>query len=149
MVKKLFSILIVVALMIGAILPIIPVEAQPGTIAWSRTYSYPVANCVRQTNDGGYIGGGQNEVWKLDASGNITWQKTYGSTESERAYSIQKASDGGYLLSGETWSLSLAEIIVEAKPMGIASDCYRNASQRQLAGDCFVYFRRICKELDC
>jgi hypothetical protein len=68
---------------------------QPGgpvhAAQWARTYggaSTDVANSVQPTADGGYIvagstssfGAGGTDAWvlKLDASGSILWQKTYG-----------------------------------------------------------------------
>jgi hypothetical protein len=39
-------------------------------------------------------------VVKLDASGAITWQKAYGGSEDETAYSIRQTPDGDYIISG-------------------------------------------------
>jgi hypothetical protein len=41
---------------------------------------------------------------KLDGSGNVQWQKTYGGTGSEDASAIAPTPDGGYVVAGETWS---------------------------------------------
>jgi len=84
-----------------------------GNITWQKTYggsSYEYANSIEQTSDGGYIiagytssfGAGSQDMWilKLDSSGNVTWQKTYGGSESDMAYSIQQTSDGGYIVAG-------------------------------------------------
>jgi gliding motility-associated-like protein len=45
-------------------------------------------------------GNGDVYVIKTDLNGNIVWQKFYGGTEMEAAYSIIRASDGGYFLAG-------------------------------------------------
>ncbi len=52
------------------------------------------------------FGAGIYDVWilKLDANGNVVWQKTYGGADYDHAYSIQQTSDGGYIVAGETWS---------------------------------------------
>ena len=67
---------------------------RDGTITWQKTYGgsgYDDAYSIQQTSDGGYIvagdtysfGAGSGDVWvlKLDQCGNITWQKTYGGSE--------------------------------------------------------------------
>ena len=89
-----------------------------GKITWQKAYGgtgYDFANSVMQTTDGGYIvagqtssfGAGKDDVWvmKITNSGDVTWQKTYGGTESELAFSIQQTNpDGGYIMTGGTYS---------------------------------------------
>ena len=41
---------------------------------------------------------------KLDASGNLSWQRSLGGSGDEVAYSIQQTDDGGYIVAG--WSFS-------------------------------------------
>ncbi len=70
------------------------------------------AYSIQQTSDGGYIvagytesfGAGDCDAWviKLDANGNVQWQKTYGGRSDDEAYSIQQTSDGGYIVAGDT-----------------------------------------------
>jgi len=85
-----------------------------GAIQWEKTYGgsgYDFARSIRQTSDGGYIVAGETssfgantEVWvlKLDADGNIQWQKTYGGPNYDIAHSIQQTSNGGFIVAGET-----------------------------------------------
>ena len=88
-----------------------------GNVAWQKTYgginADDVAFSIRQTQEGGYIvagrtdsslGAGKDDVWvlKLDANGNVTWQKTYGGGNWDYAYSIQQTSEGGYIVAGWT-----------------------------------------------
>jgi len=90
-----------------------------GTLQWQKSLggsNQDVANCIRQTTDGGYIVAGESystngdvtgnhgisDYWivKLDASGTMQWQKSLGGTSYEGANSIQQTSDGGYILAG-------------------------------------------------
>ena len=87
-------------------------------ITWQKAYGgtgYDVACSVQQTQDGGYIVaggtvsfgiGGTTNIWliKLDASGSITWEKAYGGTGYDVAYSARQTRDGGYILIGRTSS---------------------------------------------
>ncbi len=75
---------------------------------------------VRQTNDGGYIvvsasasndgdvsgNHGNLDYWiaKLDAVGNIEWQKSLGGTSVDFPFCIRQTKDGGYIASGWTYS---------------------------------------------
>jgi hypothetical protein len=43
-------------------------------------------------------------VAKTDATGTIQWQKTYGGTNSDTAASIKTTADGGYIVTGTTFS---------------------------------------------
>jgi hypothetical protein len=82
------------------------------------------ANFFQQTSDGGYILAGYTSSFgvdssdifliKTDANGNVVWAKTYGGTGDDRAYSVQQTSDGGYIVTGFTYSFgaSLADIFL-------------------------------------
>ncbi|MEI8204162.1 MAG: T9SS type A sorting domain-containing protein [Bacteroidota bacterium] len=97
-------------------------QAQP-TIQWQKCLggsSVEIARCIQQTNDGGYIVAGYSsssngdltgnhggyDVWvvKLNAMGSIQWQKNYGGSEHDYAFSIQQTIDGGYIVGGTTES---------------------------------------------
>lgn len=89
----------------------IPVEE------WNKTFrgtGSDGANSVQQTSDGGYVvagytssyGAGEDDAWliKTDGNGNEEWNKTFGGSSWDRAYSVQQTSDGGYILAGSTSS---------------------------------------------
>jgi len=94
-----------------------------GDVQWQKSLGgsdEDFAQSIQQTSDGCYIiagysrsddgdvlgnDGGQ-DIWivKLTNEGEIKWQKTFGGTQAERAYSIQQTSDYGYVLAGFTQS---------------------------------------------
>jgi uncharacterized delta-60 repeat protein len=93
-----------------------------GNVTWQKTYgssSHEYAWSIHETSDGGFIvagstnsyGAGRDDYWvlKLDASGNVIWQKTYGGSSHEYAQSIQETSDGGFIVAGYTYSYGAGE----------------------------------------
>lgn len=97
-----------------------------GNIEWEKIYSGDRDDDiseVHQTPDGGYIavgsyGYGYNstDVWvfKLDSSGNITWQRRHGEPfypQYDTGYTLLVMSDGGYFVGGRIhayWLLKLS-----------------------------------------
>ncbi|MBX3257764.1 MAG: T9SS type A sorting domain-containing protein [Chitinophagaceae bacterium] len=90
-----------------------------GNIQWQKTLGgryFDEAYSIQQTTDGGYIVAGNsssndgdvsgnhggNDYWvvKLDATGNIQWQKSLGGTGEDKAKSVQQTTDGGYIVAG-------------------------------------------------
>jgi hypothetical protein len=82
---------------------------------WSRMYGGNLSDTAHysiQTADGGYIvaahtssfaiGGEDFWVLKIDAEGEIQWNKTYGGAGNDMVYSIIQTVDGGYALAGYT-----------------------------------------------
>ena len=47
---------------------------------------------------------------KLDASGNMLWQQTYGDTLSNYGYAMQPSIDGGFLLLGYTFEIEVIKV---------------------------------------
>jgi hypothetical protein len=91
--------------------------ARNGDIIWQKTYGgsgLDAAILIQQTTDDGYIvtgitesfgaGGKDALILKLDNSGNVIWQKTYGGSGDDRAQCIQQTTDGGYVVAGYTSS---------------------------------------------
>jgi len=93
-----------------------------GEIEWQKTYggdSSDEAHAIRQTNDGGYIvagathsfGVGDEDLWilKLNAHGDCEWQKTIGGEGQDYTRSIRQTFDGGYIVTGTTYSFGLGD----------------------------------------
>ncbi|MBK6729893.1 MAG: T9SS type A sorting domain-containing protein [Bacteroidetes bacterium] len=99
--------------------------SQSPDIAWETNIGgndWDELRSINQTPDGGYILGGFSisgisgnktatqiglydfYLVKLNASGNIDWQKTYGGNQSDQCYTVIPTSDGGYFAGG--WSES-------------------------------------------
>ena len=84
-----------------------------GNVEWNQTYGgagKDFAYSMVQTSDGGYalagetysFGAGDSDFWlvKVDSSGSIQWNRTYGEPTADGANSIIQTSDGGYALAG-------------------------------------------------
>ncbi|MFX0196918.1 MAG: NosD domain-containing protein [Candidatus Hodarchaeota archaeon] len=103
---------------------VIKIDAT-GTVVWEKTYGGPAddgSRSIEQTADGGYIiagttksyGAGDKDVWviKIDATGTVIWDKTYGGPESEMGRIIEQTADGGYIIAGTTMSYGAGSIDV-------------------------------------
>ena len=96
-----------------------------GDIVWQSTIGgsdEDYLRSIQQTSDGGYILGGnstsniggnksensqgKDDYWivKLDATGDIRWQKTIGGSEIELFGSVQQSIDNRYIMSGASLS---------------------------------------------
>ncbi|MFH0701770.1 MAG: hypothetical protein V2A62_05015 [Candidatus Woesearchaeota archaeon] len=86
-----------------------------GNLEWDKTFggsSLDEVDSIQQTKDLGYIvtgetgskGAGEEDAWifKLDENGNLEWDKTFGGSNSDVAYSVQQTNDGGYIVAGDT-----------------------------------------------
>ena len=51
-------------------------------------------------------GAGNNDIWilRLDGSGNLVWEKTYGGIAYDLATSIVEVNGGGFAVAGYTYS---------------------------------------------
>ena len=92
-----------------------------GTIEWEQSYGGGGIDQVYTmdlTNDGGFVLAGysntangdvstiygKNDIWviRLDANGNILWNRNYGGTDSEFGFSIDALDDGRFIIFGFT-----------------------------------------------
>jgi hypothetical protein len=95
--------------------------AGPAVAAtWARTYGglgNDFGNSIQQTSDGGFIvtgstdfGAGWWDAWvlKLNALGEVTWEKTYGGDDFDWGESVLQTSDGGFIVAGGTRSFGVS-----------------------------------------
>ncbi len=94
-----------------------------GALQWQRALGGSGSDeslIIRQTADGGYITIGQTrsndsdiifthglaDIWvvKLNDTGAILWQKTYGGSSLDYGYSIMATPSGGYIIAASTYS---------------------------------------------
>lgn len=94
------------------------VAVEPdGTVAWQKAYGgtgFETAYDVKETSDGGFVVAGLTEsysnggqdiwVFKIDATGAVQWEKSYGGAGQEQAWSVDVTDDGGYVIAGGTTS---------------------------------------------
>ncbi|MFI5173018.1 MAG: MopE-related protein, partial [Chitinophagales bacterium] len=117
-----------------------------GNIVWQNTIGGTVSDIlydVEQTADAGYIAAGYSysgisgdktvvnisggtvtsDFWilKLNAVGNIEWQRSIGGTGSDFAKDIEQLSDGGYIIGGESTSEISGD---KSEPLGGSYDTW-------------------------
>lgn len=116
---------------------------ESGNLQWEKCLGgsdYDFAHAVSQAADGGYIVGGythstdldvtgnhgSTDYWlvKLDASGNLSWQKTLGGSSYDQSYSVQQSDDGGYIVAGLSFSNDGDVTGNHATPVGTTQDCW-------------------------
>jgi hypothetical protein len=88
-----------------------------GDTLWTKTFGGSYLDrgwSVQQTTDSGYIiigytdsfGAGNGDVWliKTNSFGDTLWTKTFGGIYSDGGNSVQQTTDGGYIITGYTYS---------------------------------------------
>ncbi|MGC9043066.1 MAG: hypothetical protein ACP5KG_04340 [Myxococcota bacterium] len=108
---------------------------KAGNVIWQRTYGGPdnqrPYQLIRTPNNNFmllaetmFYGAGQYDCFllKADSYGNVIWQKTYGGDKIDRCYSIYSVSDGGYILTGESYSFdtSLEMVVYKTDKDGVS-----------------------------
>ena len=82
---------------------------------------------VQQTSDSGYIicgitsvGANNLDVYliKTDSIGNLLWSKTFGDADTDEGWAVKQTSDGGYIITGERWSLGASICLIKTDHNG-------------------------------
>ena len=94
-----------------------------GTLQWQKSFGGSIDDIpysICPTSDHGFVISGYSvstdgdvtgnhgfeDCWiiKLDSSGTLQWENTFGGSLDERAYAVEQTSDGGYIAGGYTKS---------------------------------------------
>ncbi len=126
-----------------------------GSLAWQETLGgnyVDYAYSIQQTTDGGYIVAGGTTtfgfgyvdayVLKLNSDGNLAWQKTYGGSNYDEAYSVEQTTDGGYIIAGHTTSFGSGVWFLKLNSSGELQ------WQRMLGGNSTVYAYSVQETTD-
>ena len=92
--------------------------SSTGDEVWNKTFGGSGGaggNALRETYEGGYIlvcnyynhGNSAFDIWliKINPSGNLIWDKTFGGTNHDYGSSVLQTFDGGFALAGSTYNL--------------------------------------------
>jgi hypothetical protein len=84
-----------------------------GDTMWTKTYDFDDqdrANCIRKTDDGGFIlcgetdsfGAGQSDLFlmKVDENGDSLWFHVWGGEDWDVGHEVQQTTDGGFIVVG-------------------------------------------------
>ncbi|MFT6501048.1 MAG: hypothetical protein ACJASQ_001158 [Crocinitomicaceae bacterium] len=96
---------------------------QAPPIEWQKSFGgshLDEVGSIRQTSDGGYIMAGEtsssdndisannglHDFWlvKIDWNGVLSWEKSFGGTQMEKAHAVEETADGGFIIAGESAS---------------------------------------------
>ena len=109
---------------------------QNGTVIWDQTYGGSLDDkiySIEESTDGskltfcGYTRSynSQNaDIWifQIDINGNEIFNKTIGGYLVDKSYSIRNTNDGGFIISGNTSSISqngdLQAVLIKTDPQG-------------------------------
>ncbi|MCH9031406.1 MAG: hypothetical protein IIB00_04005 [candidate division Zixibacteria bacterium] len=93
-----------------------------GNTLWTKTYgagNTDYAWTIAQTADSGFLvgahsgsfGAGSHDIYllRLTQSGNVVWERTYGGSSADGAYSLVNTSDGGFMISAHTSSFGAGQ----------------------------------------
>lgn len=142
----------------GVIMTSTVLFAQAPDTLWTRTYGgagNDMGYSVRQTMDGGFIiggwtrsfgaGGSDMYLIKVDAVGNLEWEKTYGGADDETGWSSIQTADGGYVIAGHTYSFGPGNADVYLVRTDTLGDTLWT---KAYGGDGYDYSYSLCKTLD-
>lgn len=101
--------------------------ASNGTLQWTKTFGneldHAVGYSVQQTNDGGYIIGGERRgahLLKTTSDGTLQWSKIYGNVlGADGKTAAQQTNDGGYIITGKIINNGTSDVyLIKTDSMG-------------------------------
>ncbi|NER09842.1 hypothetical protein SAMN06265375_101639 [Muriicola jejuensis] len=97
--------------------------SEAGELIWEHSYGgtgIDIAQDIAQTEDGGYVitgstissdgdvsaSHGESDIWviRINAQGELLWERTYGGSGFDAAESIRPTRDGGFVIAGNSRS---------------------------------------------
>lgn len=91
-----------------------------GNLAWTKLISLDIAELslsILQSSDGGYVLSGAAQdisgtsydmfLIKMDSAGIVQWSRAFTGSNNDLGYSITQTSDGGFILTGFTYSFGI------------------------------------------
>ncbi len=106
-----------------------------GSEVWARAFGDTMedgGNAVLEAADSGYViagytgsfGAGEHDVWliRTNAQGDTVWTRTYGGTSGDAGNSVAPTGDGGYIITGYTWSYGAGNADVYLVKINAAGD---------------------------
>ncbi len=106
---------------------------------WAKNYGGSgddSSSLVQRTSDGGYVvaghttsfgNGDQAYLLKADADGDKIWEKDFGGVGSDDGRSVQRTSEGGYILAGTTESFGNGSQVYLIKTYDNGSEIWEKA----------------------
>ena len=98
---------------------------EQGNIVWDTTYGgrggEEVHSLIQTTDDCFVMAGeitsksvGSWDIWliKIDNTGNIVWDQTFGGSKRDIPSSVIQTTDGGYVVAGETNSIDYRNVLI-------------------------------------
>lgn len=106
-----------------------------GTLKWSRSIGGSLDDFgwyVTETDDGGFLAGGSTRsfnagiydgyIVKTDSAGTLLWTKVMGGTNTDQFYGMGKTNDGGYIITGSTFTNSFGSSDIWLVKINTAGD---------------------------
>jgi hypothetical protein len=111
-----------------------------GDSLWTRMFFwdfYHYGYSVQQTTDGGYIITGSKQSYssgpydvyliKTDANGDTLWTSSYGGSNFDWGHSVEQTTDGGYIITGYTYSDGIGNQVCLIKTAGSGDLVWQSA----------------------